>query len=66
MFGIRTGIRDQQLPEQEGQVRRNEELGLTGGTNVRTFDEVIPREFLVPMEPAEISEDLRPLWEELA
>jgi hypothetical protein len=28
----------------------NEELGLRGGTKVRTFDEAIPREFLVPMD----------------
>ena len=49
-FGIRTGVRNQQLPQEEGQVRRNEELGMRGGTQVRTFDEGIPREFLVPMD----------------
>lgn len=55
VFGIRTGIRDQQLPQQEGQVRMNEELGLRGGTKVRTFDEAIPREYLVPMDVSDDS-----------
>lgn len=54
-FGIRTGVRNQQLPQEEGQVRRNEELGMSGGTKVRTFDEAIPREFLVPMDVPESS-----------
>ena len=54
-FGVRTGVRDQQLPQEEGQVRRNEELGMSGGTQVRTFDEGIPREFLVPMDVPESS-----------
>lgn len=55
VFGIRTGVRDQQLPQQEGQVRMNEELGLRGGTKVRTFDEAIPREYLVPMDVSDDS-----------
>tara|TARA_Y100000004_G_scaffold135263_1_gene153046 strand:- start:666 stop:1115 length:450 start_codon:yes stop_codon:yes gene_type:complete len=54
MFGIRAGVKEQQLPEDRST------------TSMRTFTEVIPREFLVPMEPSEISEELRPLWEELA
>ena len=54
MFGIRAGVKEQQLPED-----RNK-------TSVRTFTEAIPREFLVPMEPSGISEEFRPLWEELA
>ena len=55
VFGVRTAIRDQQLPQQEGQVRMSEKMGLRGGTQVRTFDEGIPREFLVPMDVPERS-----------
>ena len=55
VFGVRTGVREQQLPQEEGQVRRNEELGMSGGTRVRTFAEGIPRDFLVPMDVPETS-----------
>ena len=49
-FGVREGITTQQLPIEEDPERVDELVVNPKVSKVRTFDNAIPREFLVPMD----------------